>query len=75
MQQEVGLRKWSGHGYPPLRYEQLRTRRGPPRASQDLTDVVELLRADEGRVAAILADAPSAVSPALRRIWKNVRGR
>ena len=48
---------------------------GAELAAKDLTDVVELLRADEGRAAAILADAPSAVAPALRRIWKNVRGR
>ena len=44
-------------------------------AAKDLTDVVELLRADEGRVEAILAEAPSAVAPTLRRIWQNVRGR
>ena len=48
---------------------------GAELAAKDLTDVVELLRADEDRVAAILADVPSAVAPALRRIWKNVRGR
>ena len=48
---------------------------GAELAAKDLTDVVELLRADEDRVAAILADAPFEVAPALRRIWKNVRGR
>lgn len=48
---------------------------GPELAAKDLTDVVELLRADQGRAEAILAAAPCAVAPALRRIWQNVRGR
>ena len=51
------------------------TEYGEELAAKDLTDVVELLRADEGRVEAILAEAPSAVAPTLRRIWQNVRGR
>ena len=50
------------------------TEYGEELAAKDLTDVVELLRADEGRVEAILAEAPSAVAPTLRRIWQNVRG-
>ena len=43
-------------------------------AAKDLTDLVELLRASEGRVEATLAEAPPAVVPTLRRVWQNVRG-
>ena len=58
------------HGrWPPSRQRSIcpSAEHGPELAAKDLTDVVELLRADQGRAEAILAEAPRAVAPVLRR--------
>ena len=46
---------------------------GEELAAKDLTDVVELLRAGEGRAESILAAAPSAVVPTLPHLAERAR--
>ena len=48
---------------------------GPELAAKDLTDVVELMRANRPAIDALLEGAPGELSRELRRIWQRVRDR